>query len=200
LRIEINLNQEKTRRRQLGLKLRDLNPARYIKAPPILLLVAGGCVLLFMIVMHFYQNYRLDSIDEEIQVALADSASLSTTIQMLKDIRLKKEEMLQRIEVVKDIEEKRYLLPRLMDHVSKSVPEMLWLNKWTPVVADSTNEWLQIEGESFSNIRIAEFMITLERSSLVEDVILVNIREKIEENVSTMVFTLRCRLVNGKKT
>jgi len=202
LRIEINLNREKPRRRKLGLRLRSMKPNRFLKAPPMLLTIIGGCILLLMIVMHFYQGYRLNSLDEEIAIALADSVSLSATIEMLKDIRLKKEEMLQRIEVVKSIEKQRYVIPKLMDHISSALPDLLWMNKWTPVESetDSNEGWFELQGESFSNIRVAEFMIRLEKSSLIEDVVLVNIHEKIEEGISTMVFTLRCRFVTGKKT
>lgn len=202
MRIEINLNKEKQRRRSLGLSLKHIRPGRFIKAPPMLLTILGGCVLVFMIVMHFYQNYRLDSLGDEIEFALADSTALSTTIQVLKDIRLKKQEMLQRIEVVKTIEEQRYALPKLMDHVSNALPEFLWMNRWMPVESenDSTGAWFELQGESFSNIRVAEFMINLKKSPLIEDVILIKINEKIDGGISTMVFTLRCRFADGKKT
>jgi type IV pilus assembly protein PilN len=200
LRIAINLNREKPRRRKLGLRFKDLKPGKFIKAPPILLLIVGAVTIVLMLAVHFYQGYRLDSLDEEIQIALADSASLSTTIEMLKDIREKKREMLQRIDVVKQIEEHRYLLPKLMDQVSTALPELLWLNRWNPVQGDSTAGWFELQGESFSNIRVAEFMTRLERSPLIEEVVLIRIQEKIEDGISTMVFTLRCRFFNGKRT
>lgn len=200
MRIEINLIRERPKRRKAGLRFKGFKPGRFIKAPPTLLIALGGAAVLLMLAVHFYQNHHIDSLDEEIQLALADSASLSTAIQMIKDINLKKEEIKQRIAVVSDLDKRRYVIPMLMDQVSTAVPELTWLTKWTPVKADSSGNIFELEGVSFSNIRIAEFMIRLQRAPLIDQVTLLNIHEKIEEGISTMVFTLRCSFMYESRT
>jgi type IV pilus assembly protein PilN len=198
LKIEINLASGKARRRQVNFKFSQLKPGKFIKAPPLMLVILGGSLLLCMTIMHFYQNYQIDTLDQELGVALADSAALSTTIQMLKEIRVKKEEILRRIDVVKSLDKQRTVFPKLMDQVSMAVPDLVWLTKWTPVQAD-TGAWFELKGESFSNLRVAEFMKKLERSSLIDEVTLLNTHEKIEEGISTMVFTLKCRFLDGSE-
>ena len=196
MKIEINLARGKPRRRQWDLKLRDFKPGKYLKAPPLLLSIVAGVLLLFMITMHFYQNYRMDTLDEELQIALADSTALSETIEMIKDIRLKQQEFRKKIEIVKDLETKRYITPRLMDQVSTAMPDFTWLSKWMPL-NEETGNWFQLEGVSFSNIRVAELMMRLQQSPMIEEVVLITVREKIEEGISTMVFTLKCRFTEG---
>jgi len=181
------------------MRLKGLRPGRFIKAPPMFFTFLAVGILLLMLILHFYQNHRIDSLDEELGIALADSAALSSTIQMLKEIREKKQEILQRIDIVKDLDGRRYVFPKLMDQVSASIPELLWLTRWVPVKSDSF-PLFELQGESFSNIRISEFMTRLERTSMIDEVILLNIHEKIEEGVSTMVFTLRCRYRDKLKT
>ena len=45
MRIEINLNKEKQRRRKFGLSLKNIRPGRFIKAPPMLLTILGVILL-----------------------------------------------------------------------------------------------------------------------------------------------------------
>ncbi len=196
MKIEINLARGRPRQRRWGLKLKDFKPGKYIKAPPLILMIVAGVLLLFMITMHFYQNYRIDTLDEELQVALADSAALSETIQMIRDIRAKQQEFRAKIDIVKRLETKRFVLPRLMDQVSSAMPGFTWLTRWVPLNEENGN-WFQLEGVSFSNIRIAELMMRLQAMQMIDEIILVNIHEKIEDGVSTMVFTMKCRFTEN---
>jgi type IV pilus assembly protein PilN len=199
LRIEINLIRGRPRRKKIALRLSGFRPGRFLKAPPFLPMIIGGVIVLFMLGVHIYQSHQIAVLDQDIEVALADSTALSTTIEMLKEIRLKRDDILQRIEIVRELDRKRYLFPELMDQVSTSVPDLVWLTKWAPVQPDS-GSWFELQGESFSNLRIAELMTRLERSGLIEEVTLINIHEKIEEGISTLVFTLRCRYLDGSNT
>jgi type IV pilus assembly protein PilN len=192
VRIEINLAREKPKKKKVGAKLRELKPGKFVKAAPLLPLVLAVGVFLLMVGMHFYQSHRVESLGKDIETALADSTSLSATIQMLKDIRVKKEEIESRLKVVKGIAEKRSVSPMLMDHVSTAIPELTWLTKWVPFRAE-TGEWVELEGVSFSNLRIADFMVRLETAPMIEEVTLINIHEKVEDGISTMVFTLKFR-------
>jgi hypothetical protein len=147
-----------------------------------------------MVGLHFYQTHRVSALGEELDVALADSASLSETIQMLRDIRVKKEEIENKLRAVRGIAEGRSVAPMLMNIVSTAIPDLTWLTRWMPFKAE-TGEWFEIEGVSFSNIRIADFMVRLGATPMIEEVILINIHERIEDGISTMVFTIRCRYV-----
>lgn len=196
MKIEINLARGRPRQRQWGPKLRDFKPGKYVKAPPLILIIVAGVLLLLMIAMHFYQNYRVETLDEEIQVALADSAALSETIQMIKDIRMKQQEFRAKIEIVKQLEQKRYILPKLMDQVSSAMPALTWLTKWVPLNQEPGN-WFQLEGVSFSNLRVAELMMRLQSMQMIDEIVLINIHEKIDEGVSTMMFTVKCRFSDG---
>lgn len=192
MRIEINLAREKPRRKKVSLKLSELRPGRFLRAPSLLPLFLAVGAFLLMIGLHFYQSHRVKILGKEIETALADSATLSETIQMLKEIRVKKEEIEKRLEVVEGIAHLRSVSPVLMDQVSTAIPELTWLTRWAPFKAE-TGDWFELEGVSFSNLRIADFMVRLESAPMIEEVSLINIHEKIEDTISTMVFTLRCR-------
>jgi Tfp pilus assembly protein PilN len=72
--------------------------------------------------------------------------------------------------VISGLDKQRLTRVKLVDEVSKCVPEHLWLSQFEEVPGANR---VQVEGVTFSNLIVADFMSRLEASPLYEGVDLV---------------------------
>jgi type IV pilus assembly protein PilN len=71
-------------------------------------------------------------------------------------------ELKQRVAVIEDLREGQSVPVQLLDHVSRSVPDMLWLT-----ALDQKNDAVQIEGRTTTLISLADFVANLGTNKLV---------------------------------
>jgi len=86
------------------------------------------------------------------------------------------------------LDEQRDFAPRLMDELSRRLPDWVWL---TEVTYDAKG--LQIKGRAQSNNLISDYISALEASPQVKDVGLVVSTQKTSKNDQYLEFTLRAQ-------
>jgi type IV pilus assembly protein PilN len=151
--IRINLlprDERQTRRKMQLPKIGSLMPVLVLA----LVLALFGAVSVF-------QTLQIGRLKSDIARAEQESAKLRPQIQMIQDLTQKREELTRRLNVIQDLDKTRLQRVMLVDELSRCVPEHLWLTSY-----EETGNKVQIEGVTFSNLLVADFMTRLEASPL----------------------------------
>jgi len=108
-----------------------------------------------------FQTLQIGRLKSDIARAEQESEKLRPQIQTIQDLTQKREELQRRLNVIQDLDKTRLQRVMLVDELSKCVPEHLWLTSY-----EETGNKVQIEGVTFSNLLVADFMTRLEASPL----------------------------------
>jgi Tfp pilus assembly protein PilN len=155
----------------------------------VLLLVAGG----FLIWNTGQQQVRLEN---ELRGEAADSARFATTIELVQALRERQDTVAQKIGVIREVDQRRYVWPHLLDEISSSVPTFTWLTEIRSTeTRDSTGTRLSftVQGNAGSTPALTRFMKNLEASPFVRDVTLVTSEQAEEQGRVVHRFALEAR-------
>ena len=151
IRINLLPREERQARRAIQLpKIGTLMPVL------VLLLV----VALFAAVSVF-QTLQIGRLKADIARAEQEAEKLKPQIQTIQELTQKREELQRRLTVIQDLDKTRLQRVMLVDELSRCVPEHLWLTSY-----EETGNKVQVEGVTFSNLLVADFMTRLEASAL----------------------------------
>src|SRR5436309_12521086 len=121
-------------------------------------LVVGGTAL--------SQHSRAASLMRSIADVDAQSRALAPQIERVNRLAQEKAELDLRLGVISRLEDGRTSSVRMMDELAKCVPDHMWLT----IVLQDNGTTLNIEGQTFSNLVVSDFMARLERSSMFANV------------------------------
>ena len=96
--------------------------------------------------------------DEEIAAAQAEVAALASVIQEVEDYKAKKAALETKIGIINDLKLNQRGPVRVMDYISKALPELLWLDRMTMEDASIT-----VEGRAFNTNAVANFIENLDK-------------------------------------
>ena len=114
-------------------------------------------VIVFYVHIHIngvieYQNTRNAFITAEI-------AKVDETIKEIRELETKKQDLLNRMNVIQELQTRRPLSVRLVDELVKVLPEGVYLSSMT-----QTDMKLVFNGYAQSNARVSRFMRNLDKS------------------------------------
>lgn len=154
---------------------------------PVAVMVAVIAVIAGTIVS---QRVAMSSVTRDIAEVDAQSRDLAPQIERVNRLARERAELDLRLGVINRLEQGRTLSPRLMDELARCVPDHLWLQS----AIQNQQSSLSLEGMTFSNLVVSDFMSRLERSSLFANVNLeVAERGKVEES-GVVKFRLTCQV------
>jgi Tfp pilus assembly protein PilN len=196
--IQINLAPAATgrrSRRRTGLSLPKLPAVGGDRR--VLLAAFGGLLLLFaggFLIWSTGQQQAL--LEKEIRGQAADSARFATTIELVQALRARQDTVARKIGVIREVDQRRYVWPHLLDEISSSVPTFTWLTEIRSTeTRDSTGTRLSftIQGNAGSTPALTRFMKNLEASPFVRDVTLVTSEQAEEQGRVVHRFALEAR-------
>lgn len=124
---------------------------------------AGGAAVLMLVIVgyvHFHingmidhQNQRNDFIEKEIAV-------VDSKIKEIKELEAQKKQLLNRMNVIQDLQTRRPMVVHMLDKLVKALPEGLYLTEVNQKGAELT-----INGLAQSNARVSAFMRNLDDSN-----------------------------------
>jgi type IV pilus assembly protein PilN len=160
-----------------------------------IVLIAGSFVI-FLLVLAYIQIWLITGIGTLERKIKEQDDRLVVLTKKLGDIEVYKrdiKELEQKLAVIRGLEENRLFPVRMLDEFSMLVPTKdVWLEKLTETGSD-----LRIEGVARNNIIVANFMKSLEFSSIVSSVNLISTKEKTISGFQLLQFTLSCALKKG---
>jgi Tfp pilus assembly protein PilN len=75
-----------------------------------------------------YQTQRVSSLTEEVKAALADSTRYAEVLKERAKMDARRDTLLRRMNLIRAIDEDRFIWPHVMDEVSKALPPYTWLS------------------------------------------------------------------------
>src|SRR5262249_28034841 len=147
------------------------------------LLLAGGCIavtLTAVFLVHVFQFSLLASVSKELAQLEGTVSSIRKQNQDLEKMEQQKKDLEDKIQIVRQLNspERRAASVHILDDLSSSTPEQLWLTEY--VEAKGTT---QIRGKAIDNQTIASFARNLANSHYFQKV---EIRETLQEAPQTV--------------
>lgn len=181
--IRINLLPAREARRRVELR-------RQVQVAMVTVLAAvGGGVWGYTI-----QNSDLVVRQQELARIEEQVKRLEEVSKEVQKFETKKAQLDKKVGAIEDIKIKQRRPARVLDDISRSLPDQLWL-----VSIKDAGGSLQISGKSFDNVGIAAFMENLERSQSFGSVELVESKAELLQGRQVVAFTVVAHTVVAKK-
>ncbi len=120
--------------------------------------------LLGTVVWWWMLNRTMTRKDAEIAEAQAEVEKLAPVIKEVEDFKSKKAELERKIDVINKLKLNQSGPVRVMDSVSRALPELLWLDR---MKMDATS--IEVEGRAFNTNAVANFDENLDRTPEFEE-------------------------------
>jgi len=190
--IKVNLVPEEQRKkvREVRLKKPSLRIPKFDMIFSVLLLGAAIAGVFFL---NFQRDLKLKKLDRDIAEAQRQLKELEKERKMVEDIERQQTELKEWVSLVQNLNEGRALHFHVMDELNKLKPEYMWL-----VLFEESNQSFKLNGKTFSNYMISNFMDNLNASPYFKNVKLDEIKETEEKEHSVIGFQLSGSILGGK--
>lgn len=193
-RINLAIDTEDTSR--LDRHRRQSVQARDLLTDPLILIVATLAVLVMGWISwtEFQTTRQHTDLLAEVATALRDSTRLDEDIYLADNLRRRKEAIETQMDVIRSIDQGRYVWAHLMDEFAVATPPDLWLTEWeeTGPAPDGTgNIAFEIIGLASGTTVLSDFIRALEASPFIADVSFTNSRQRQLAGQDVTEFTVR---------
>jgi len=130
---------------------------------PIGVLVASALVITGTVLS---QHSRAVSLERSIADMDAQSRALAPQIERVNRLAQERAELDLRLGIIDKLEKGRTLSVRVMDELARCVPDHLWMT----LAQQDAGSQLNLEGVTYSNLVVSDFMSRLERSPMFANV------------------------------
>lgn len=155
--IKINLLSEgkrpaAVRKAKSSALLEGKDIGQYLIAAGLLLGIAAG------VFVWWQHKGKIADQQEEIAAAQAEVEALGAVIKEVEDYKAKKAELERKIGIINDLKANQRGPVRVMDYMSKALPELMWLDRMT---MNATT--IEVEGRAFNTNAVATFIENLDK-------------------------------------
>lgn len=174
---------------------------------------AVGLLMLLVIGFAFWRvGARHNALEARVAQEVTDSTRFATTIALINTLQARQDTIRQQIDVIRQVDQRRYVWPHLLDEISKSVPQYTWLSDITtteeggarPAAAPGdtaaaaapavpVGPAFSVQGHAGSTQALTRLMKNLEGSPFIRDVTLVTSQQVDVEGRTIHRFTLEAR-------
>lgn len=112
------------------------------------------------------QHSRVSSLEHSIAEIDAQSRALAPQIERVNRLAQERAELDLRLGIINKLEQGRTQSVRVMDELARCVPDHLWMT----LAQQDAGTNLSLEGVTYSNLVVSEFMSRLERSPMFANV------------------------------
>jgi type IV pilus assembly protein PilN len=144
--------------------------------------------------LHARQVAELQRIQDDLRVARAETARLRPQIETVRTLKQQIQEIDRRLDVIRTLDRGRFQRVSLVDELSRQTPSHVWLTRFT----ETSPSTIEIDGVTFSNMLVADFISRLEGSDLYEHVDLVVIERGTIEDRDVVRFSLTSSVLSER--
>lgn len=181
----------------------------------VLLLLGGGF-------WFWTSGQKLEELNTRVEEQAADSVRLERAIALMRTLDTRRDTIGQKMDVIRQVDTRRYVWPHLMDEVSRATPPYLWLTRMAvvddapaappaapagapadtaaaaaaPAPVVPAGPTFGIEGNAGSTEALTRFMRNLEASPMIRDVSLVTSQQETVQGRAVLKFTVEARWEN----
>ena len=182
--IEVNLlpggkkRQARGKRRSFALpKLGGFSQDRWVTAAALVTVgTLGAAGWLF-----FSVDTRTEDLAVRLEGALADSARYSEQMARTTALLATRDSIVQRVSVIQEIDQGRYVWPHIMDEISRAIPNYIWLLEVEQLTGGLAPH-LRLVGQAGSIEALTVFMDQLESSPFISAVRTIGTTQVLNQN------------------
>jgi len=203
--IEVNLHPEGTKRRRKGRRLPKA-PA-WFKAggsgsgraagdgkDPWLIGAVASAAIVFLVVGWLWMSHRSErgALDERVAEAVEDSTRLSDLRALSDSLMSREAQISERLELLRGLDGGRFVWPRLLDELSRALPNYAWLTSIRQANPLPDLEIL-VDGMAANPLAITAYVRRLQESPFVQQVRILGSQETNVDGFSAHSFKLTVR-------
>lgn len=179
---------------KINLLPREERKRRTQVSPAVLLGVLGAVVVVLAMGYGWYWlNGEVNRLQSDIQATQAELKRFEELAKQVDKFQAEKKRLEEKIKVIETLVVAQGGPVRLLDEVSKALPNEVWLTTFNRV-----GKRLEIGGIAFSNFSVANFMTNLGASALIANVDLVVSEKAVVEQVPVERFNITMDVKDGK--
>ena len=179
---------------KINLLPREERKRRTQVSPAVLLGVLGAVVVVLAMGYGWYWlNGEVNRLQSDIQATQAELRRFEELAKQVDKFQAEKKRLEEKIKVIETLVVAQGGPVRLLDEVSKALPNEVWLTTFNRV-----GKRLEIGGIAFSNFSVANFMTNLGASALIANVDLVVSEKAVVEQVPVERFNVTMDVKDGK--
>jgi len=156
----------------------------------------GGAFVALILILVFVQlklNSSIRTLESQVKESEVKLVDLDKKIGHLDEFKKDKQELEQKLQVIKNLEENRLMPVKILDDLASLVPPKdIWLVKIT-----HNNDQLTVEGVGKDNVIVADFMKIIEKFEPVKSVDLVSSKKTEISGITLQQFNFACVLKKG---
>jgi len=155
------------------------------------MLAVAGPALAILVIGWLWFSQRAERADLEVRLAAAveDSTRLSDLRALSDSLTAREGRIGRRLELVKSLDDGRFVWPHLLDEIGRAVPSYTWLTALRQNSAEPELQ-IQIDGLAANPLAITEFVRNLQGSPYVGEVRILGSQQELVENVAAQAFKL----------
>jgi Tfp pilus assembly protein PilN len=116
----------------------------------------------------------VEELELQLEVAARDSIRLADVLEESNLLQARADSIAERVEIIQQIDQDRYVWPHLMDEVARAMPDYAWLTGiFQTSTAGSEDLVFQIQGQAGTYFALTTFMENLEASPFINGVQLI---------------------------
>ena len=172
---------------------------------------AGALALLLLLALGHglsRQGARREELAARVEREVADSTRFATTLALVQTLQARQDTVRQKIGLIREVDQRRYVWPHLLDEISRAVPPFTWLTEigWkavpaAPPPADGAaptapvpaGPAFALQGHAGSTQALTRLMKNLEGSPFIREVTLVTSEQVDRDGRTLHRFTLEAR-------
>ena len=139
------------------------------------------------------QSRTMTQLETNLEEARAESERLAPQIARIQRLQREREQLDARLDTITALDEERYLRVQLLSELARRSPENMWLTK----VHENSPGQYKLEGITFSNFIVADFIANLSQADLYQALDLNDIQRGKIDDVTVLDFEITATVGNG---
>jgi len=160
---------------------RDIWSTLAIVLPALVLLVVGW--------LWFSQRSERSELEARLGAAVEDSTRVADLRSLSDSLTAREARVGRRLELVRSLDDGRFVWPHLLDEIGRAVPSYTWLTSLRQNASEPQLQ-VQVDGLAANPLAITEFVRNLQDSPYVGEVRILGSQQELVENVAAQAFKL----------
>ncbi len=141
--------------------------------------IAGGWIVGPALIVWLFlgTSSRIDELEVQLEDAVRDSTRYAAMIATQERLIARRDSIRQRLEIIREIDDGRYVWAHIMDEVSRALPDYTWLHRLQHIAGEELVPEIQISGRTGNTFALTRFMTDLEASPFIRAVRLTSMQQ-----------------------
>jgi type IV pilus assembly protein PilN len=173
--IEVNLlpggRKRQSRKRSFStpsFSVKGLPSDGWVRAALLIGVVALGAIGYFWLSL----RQQREEVQVAIEAAVQDSARFADLIERTRRLQARRDSIVERVSVIQEIDQNRYVWPHVMDEIARALPDYTWLTQLGEKGRNPLR--IMLRGRAGNNFAVTVLMDQLESSDYFRDVKLIS--------------------------